>query len=64
MRKQQSKTRLESTRYARQSVPEYQYINYDPNLIKQEYERVNRELLEIQIALDKYNQTFEFEVDF
>lgn len=30
MRKQQSKTRLESTRYARQSVPEYQYINYDP----------------------------------
>lgn len=49
---------------ARQSVPEYQYINYDLNLIKQEYERVNRELMEIQIALDKYNQTFEFEVDF
>lgn len=63
MRKQQPKTRLDSGMYARQSVPEYEYINYDPDLIKQEYERVNREIMEIQIALDKYNQTFEIEVD-
>ena len=63
MRKQKSKTRLDSGMFARQSVPEYQYINYDPKLIKQEYERVDREIMEIQIALDKYNQTFEFEVD-
>ena len=42
----------------------YRYINYDPALIKQEYERVSDMILLMQMSLDKYNQTVEFEVDF
>ena len=39
MRKQQPKTRINSGTYAvRKAVPEYQYINYDLDLIKKEYE--------------------------
>jgi len=46
----------------RKTAPEYEYINYDLDLIKKEYERIDTEIAEMQIALDKYNQTFEFEV--
>lgn len=42
---------------------EYKYVNYDLELIKSEYERVDSEISEMQLALDKYNQTFTFEVD-
>ena len=64
MRKQQPKTRKEQASYGnRAASPEYQYINYDLELIKQEYERVSTEIMNMQLALDKYNQTFEFEVE-
>ena len=46
----------------RNAVPEYRYINYDLELAKKEYERIDKEITEMQIALDKYNQTVEFEV--
>jgi len=63
MRKKQPKTRLQSGLYSvRKTAPEYEYINYDLDLIKKEYERIDTEIAEMQIALDKYNQTFEFEV--
>ena len=32
-------------------------------LIGKEYERIDSRIAEMQIALDKYNQTFEFEVE-
>ncbi len=64
MRKRQPKTRISAGNFnARKSAPEYQYINYDLELIKQEYERVDAEIAAMQIALDKYNQTVEFEVE-
>jgi hypothetical protein len=64
MRKQLPKTREEQHSYmSRNSVPEYRYINYDLELIKQEYETVSRTIMEMQMALDKYNQTVQFEVD-
>lgn len=64
MRKQQPKTRIHMSSYsARKAVPEYQYINYDLELIKAEYERIDSEIAAMQIALDKHNQTYEFEVD-
>lgn len=64
MRKQLPKTRVEQYTYiSRNSVPEYQYINYDLELIKEEYERVSAKIMEMQMALDKYNQTVQFEVD-
>ena len=64
MRKHQPKTRINSGLYsARKTAPEYQYINYDLELIKKEYEKIDAEVSAMQIALDKYNQTVEFDVD-
>lgn len=64
MRKQLPKARVEQHVYmSRNSVPEYKYINYDLELIKKEYERVSVKIMEMQMALDKYNQTVQFEVD-
>lgn len=48
---------------SRNSSPEYRYTNFDPNLVKQDYERISEEIMEMQIALDRYNQTFLFEVN-
>lgn len=64
MRKQQPKTRINSGMFStRKTAPEYQYINYDLDLIKKEYEMIDTEVSAMQIALDKYNQTVEFDVD-
>ena len=62
MRKQLPKERLDNSYRVRNSIAEYRYINYDLALIKQEYERDM--ILLMQMSLDKYNQTVEFEVDF
>ena len=37
--------------------------NYDLDLIKKEYERVSEAIMEMQMALDQYNQTVLFDVD-
>lgn len=63
MRKQEPKSRINSGMYSvRKTAPEYQYINYDLDVVKRDYERIDEEIASMQIALDKYNQTFEFEV--
>ena len=64
MRKRLPKARVEQNAYrARNSAPEYEHINYDLELIKKEYESVSVKIMEMQMALDKYNQTVQFEVD-
>ena len=64
MRKQLPKARVEQHAYmSRNAVPEYKFINYDLELIKKEYESVSAKIMEMQMALDKYNQTVQFEVD-
>ena len=63
MRKQQPQKRLPSGYGARTTVAEYQYINYDLELIRNEYDRIDREISAMQLALDHYNQTEEFEVE-
>lgn len=64
MRKCLPKERENSHSYGtRNTVPEYRYINYDLELIKSEYERVSKEIMEMQMALDVYNQTVQFEVE-
>ena len=64
MRKRLPKSREEQRSYmSRNSVPEYRYINYDLELVKNEYELVSKSIMEMQMALDKYNQTVQFEVD-
>lgn len=64
LRKHQPQTRMNSYSYSsRNTAPEYQYINYDLELIKKEFEKVSESILQMQMALDIYNQTSEFEVD-
>lgn len=65
MRKRQEKTR-EKFGYlnARKAAPEYQYINYDLKLVGREYERIDSQIASMQISLDKFNQTFEFDVEY
>ncbi len=64
MRKREPKHRINSGYYAsRKTSPEFEYINYDLEVVKREYERVDAQIAEMQIALDKYNQTFEFDVE-
>ena len=64
MRKQLPKARVEQHAYmSRNSVPKYKYINYDLEVIKKEYESISVKIMEMQMALDKYNQTVQFEVD-
>ena len=64
MRKREPKTRINSGGFgAHKTAPEYQYINYDLETVSKDYERIDAELAQMQIALDKYNQTYEFEVN-
>ena len=64
MRKRLPKARDEQRSYmSRNTVPEYRYINYDLDLIKKEYESVSKTIMEMQMALDRYNQTVQFEVN-
>ena len=64
LRKMQPKTRINSSMYgARKVSPEYQYINFDIEVVKKEYEELDSQIATMQIELDKFNQTFEFEVE-
>lgn len=62
MRKQLPKKRITDSFYSRNSAPEYQYINYDLEAVKADYEKTDLEIMQMQIALDKHNQTAEFEI--
>ena len=64
MRKRLPKTREGLGVFSsRNAVPEYRYINYDLDLVKQEYEKVSQAIMEMQMALDMYNQTVQFDVN-
>ena len=64
MRKRLPKEREQQHSYiSRNAVPEYRYINYDLELIKNEYDAVSKTIMEMQMALDKYNQTVQFDVN-
>lgn len=63
MRKQLPKEREDRSYVSRNAAPEYRYINYDLDLIKKEFESVSTRIMEMQMALDTYNQTVQFEVD-
>lgn len=64
MRKNQEKSRKEPNYFSGRSAnPEYLYINYDLEMVKHDFEKVSQEIMEMQMALDKYNQTIELEVE-
>lgn len=44
-------------------VPEYRYLNYDVEIVNNDYKRISQKIFNLQLALDKYNQTFKFEID-
>ncbi|MDO4650365.1 MAG: hypothetical protein Q4B26_17130 [Eubacteriales bacterium] len=45
------------------AVPEYLYINYDLATVERDYVSVSEKLMELQMALDHYNQTVSFDVN-
>ena len=63
MRKAKNKTRLSGMYAGRRDVAEYQYLNYEPKDVDKTYEEDYSRIQQIQLALDKVNQTVEFEVD-
>lgn len=63
MRKAQNKRRLSGVMAGRRDVAEYEYLNYDPDQAEKVYEADFERVQQIQLALDKVNQTVEFEVD-
>ena len=64
MRRRLPKARVEMRGYyGRNATPEYVYANYDVELAKQDYEILSRTIIDMQMALDQYNQTVQFDVD-
>lgn len=60
MRKKLPKVRVPS--YTKE-VAEYIYLNYDIDLVKKDYKIISNQIMDIQLALDRCNQTLEFEVE-
>ena len=63
MRKAKNKRRLSGMNAGRRDVAEYEYLNYDPAKAEEVYEANLQRVQQIQLALDKVNQTVEFEAD-
>ena len=64
MRKQLPKTRINQASFGNgNKAPEYRYINYDLDLVKKDYEQISNTIMQMQMALDKYNQIVEFDVE-
>ena len=63
MRKAKDKTRLSGMTAGRRDIAEYQYLNYNPKDVDKIYEENFSRVQQIQLALDKVNQTVEFDVD-
>ena len=63
MRKLQPKQRKENSYMRSNNLIEYMYVNYDLNLVKQEFEHISEEIMEIQMKLDQLNQTIEFGIE-
>lgn len=44
------------------NLVEYRYINYCMAEVKDDYEKIDNEITAMQLGLDKFNQTFEFDI--
>ena len=65
MRKNQQKelTRWRRWRYSIDEKAEIKYANYNIEDAKADYDKISSEIMMMQLALDRHNQTAEFEVD-
>lgn len=62
MKRVQPTTRLPSMGYGK-AKPEYRYRNYEAKDVEREYRKAEKELTDIQIALDKANLESRIDVD-
>lgn len=62
MRKRLPKARV-SNGYCRSNMIEYEYVNYDLDMVMQDYIKVSKEVMDIQLQLDVCNQTNLFQLD-
>lgn len=63
MRRRLPKERVDSFSARAKTVIEYQYTNYDIEVVKNDYKKVSDEIVQIQLALDICNQTQTFKID-
>ena len=63
MRRAKKKTRLTGGVASRRDIAEYRYLNYEPDEVQKVYEKDSRRVQQIQLALDRINQTVEFDCD-
>ena len=61
LRQRQPKTRNKS--YSTSNTIEYTYLNYDVKKVQEMYDEISREIVCIQMELDKYNQTVFFHIN-
>lgn len=45
------------------AVPEYKYLAFPMKQVREDYDRLSKEIMEMQLALDRHNQLDEFEVE-
>jgi len=45
------------------NIIDYEYVNYDLDAVKADFEAVSEELTKAQLALDKVNNSIEFEIE-
>jgi hypothetical protein len=57
------KARVPHQYWNNSSIIGYEYINYDLDEVKRDYDLVSDELSRAQIALDTINNSIEFELD-
>ncbi len=60
MRKKPEKARFST--YLSTGIPQYECVNYDLEAVNKDYEHVCNLITCYQLALDKYNNGFEFEI--
>ena len=63
MRKMLPKARERDFYHSRTNVPEYRCVNFDIDKAKADFEDISSKIMRMQMALDTYNQTVQFEVD-
>lgn len=63
MRKALPKQRLNDDSFRMSKEPEYEYVNYNLKQVNADFEKISKEIIDMQIVLDEFNQTVEINVD-
>lgn len=63
MRRRLPKQRINSFMNRSKTIIEYEYTNYDIEEVKEDYNKINEEIIQIQLALDICNQTQSIQIE-